>query len=140
MIYEIESEMLFNEPENPYFTGKFTDLVCWQKCRDLRIQLKEIVENFPPSEKIRLVDQIIRASRSTTNNIAEGFGRFHYRESIKFFYISRGSLFELIDHLIIAEECNYISHEVRVALELNITESIKVLNGYINYIQSKIKP
>ncbi|MBN2703077.1 MAG: four helix bundle protein [Pontiellaceae bacterium] len=54
----------------------FRELKCWKACRELRqFVLAQIVPVLPSSEKYRLVDQIIRAARSTTANIAEGYGR-----------------------------------------------------------------
>lgn len=43
-------------------------------------------------------DQFIRATDSTGANIAEGYGRFHYLDKIKFYYNSRASLSECNDH------------------------------------------
>ncbi|NBS53827.1 MAG: four helix bundle protein, partial [Spartobacteria bacterium] len=55
---------------------------------------------MPKEEKYRLGDQLTRASRSITANIAEGYGRFHYLDSSKFFSNARGSTYEVLDHLI----------------------------------------
>ncbi|GAG51541.1 unnamed protein product [marine sediment metagenome] len=80
---------------------------------------------------------MIRASRSSTANIAEGYGRFHFQENIQFCRQSRGSLFELIDHLLVAEECEYIGSEEREELIEHITSAIRLLNGYIKYLKSR---
>jgi hypothetical protein len=50
----------------------FEDLDVWKICRDLRQQIAEIARTFPHEEKYRLANQIIRASRSVTANLAEG--------------------------------------------------------------------
>lgn len=81
---------------------------------------------------------MVRASRSATANIAEGYGRFHDQENIQFCRHSRGSLFELIDHLIVASEENYISDETLKELKSEIQACVAILNGYINYL-SKAK-
>ena len=131
-------ENLINDPTENYSIGNFKDLICWQKCRELRIQLEKMTLSFPKDEKTRLADQIIRASRSTTNNIAEGFGRFHYKDSIRFYYISRGSLSELLDHLTIAYDNGIIEKSTLLELENLSHEAARILNGYINFINSKI--
>ena len=78
---------------------------------------------------------MIRCLRSVTNNIAEGYGRFNYQENIQFCRISRGSLYETIDHLIIAEEENYISADELTNRKVQINKCLAILNGYINYLK-----
>jgi len=112
----------------------FEDLECWKRIAALRKQVATIARSFPSEEKFRLTDQIIRASRSATANIAEGFGRFHYQENIQFCRQSRGSLFELIDHLIVAEEEKYIAKDQLINLKKEIHECLAILNGFINYL------
>ena len=80
---------------------------------------------------------MIRASRSSTACIAEGYGRFHYQENIQFCRQSRGSLYELIDHMLVAEECGYID-ESSAETEINeIKTAIRILNGYIKYLKTR---
>ena len=115
----------------------FRDLDVWKKCREIRIMIWKLSKTFPAEEKFRLADQMIRASRSSTANIAEGHGRFHYQENIQFCRQSRGSLFELIDHVLVAEECEYIDKEQKEKLIEHIISAIRLLNGYIKYLKSR---
>ena len=115
----------------------FRDLEVWQKCRDIRIKIWELCKTFPEYEKYRLSDQMIRSSRSAPANIAEGYGRFHYQENIQFCRQSRGSLYELIDHLITAEECNYIVETEQNSFIDEIKTAIIILNGYIKYLKKQ---
>jgi four helix bundle protein len=63
----------------------FEDLECWKQCRTLRLFIaKDLVPVLPREERYRLGDQLLRAARSTTANIAEGYGRFHYLDNAKF--------------------------------------------------------
>ena len=94
----------------------------------------KLCKEFPAEEKFRLSDQMIRASRSSTSNIAEGYGRFHFQENIRFCRQSRGSLFELMDHTLVAEECEYIDKNKREMLIEHIISAIRLLNGYIKYL------
>jgi len=77
---------------------------------------------------------MIRASRSIGNNISEGYGRYHYQENIQFCRQSRGSGYELIDHLITAIDCNYIKNKEFTDLRNKVIECIKMINGYIGYL------
>jgi len=44
-------------------------------------------------------------------------------------------LYELIDHLLIAEDEGYISKEELTGLKKDIMSCLGLLNGYINYVQ-----
>ena len=112
----------------------FEDLDCWKKCTALRRRLLARVKSFPSEEKYRLIDQIVRAARSVTANLAEGFGRFHYQEYVQYCRQSRGSLYELIDHLIVAHEEEYISESELKDFKNEIEKCLAVLNGFINYL------
>lgn len=112
----------------------FEDLKCWQACREVRIFIFGIVKNYPNEEKYSLTDNMKRAARSTTENIAEGFGRFHYKENAQFCRISRGSLFELLDDLITSIDQEYINQEDYQKGRELISNALVILNGYINYL------
>src|SRR5213592_769909 len=63
----------------------FEDLEGWKQCRTLRLFVaKSVIPVLPKDERYRLGDQLLRAARSTTANIAEGYGRFHYLDNAKF--------------------------------------------------------
>ena len=115
----------------------FEDLIVWTRSRQLRIELTSITKSFPKDEKFMLVNQIVRAARSVTNNIAEGYGRFHYQENIQFCRQARGSLYELIDHLNICFDEKYITEQKYSELKFNIYNIIKILNGYISYLKKQ---
>ncbi|MEO8210247.1 MAG: four helix bundle protein [bacterium] len=115
----------------------FEDLEVWKKSRELRLELIAIVKDFSQDEKYRLTNQIITAARSVTNNIAEGYGRFHFQENIQFCRQARGSLYELIDHLIISFDEKYITEEKFYDLKFKIYNIIKILNGYISYLKKQ---
>jgi four helix bundle protein len=115
----------------------FRDLEVWQRCRQIRKKVWTLIRKFPPEEKYRLSDQMIRSSRSPTNLIAEGYGRFHYQENIQFCRQARGSLYELIDHVLVAEECSYMEELEATELIKEIEAAIRVLNGYIRYLRKR---
>jgi len=113
----------------------FEDLEVWKLGRDIRTKLSQLAKELPKEEKYRLSDQIVRASRSVTANIDEGFGRFHYQQNIQFCRQSRSSLMELIDHLTVTLDENYITKEQFEIYKDKILHCIKVLNGYIAYLK-----
>ena len=115
-------------------TYNFEDLEVWKESRVLRIEVDKLVKKFPGDEKYKIIHQMIRASRSITNNIAEGYGRFHYQENILFCSHSRGSAFELLDDIIICKDKEYIDSDEYERFKAQCNSVIKLLNGYINYL------
>ena len=115
--------------------NSFEELDCWKVSTELRRELMKAVDRFPDKEKYALVSQIRRASRSVTNNIAEGFGRYHFQEFIQFCRISRGSLTELLDHVIIAQDEGYLTPEEVKSYRLKIDKALALVNGLIRYLK-----
>ncbi|CAM4360450.1 four helix bundle protein [Gillisia limnaea] len=114
----------------------FESLECWQRCNELKIFLKEnVLMKLPKSERFELYSQILRASRSATANIAEGWGRYHYKDNIKFLVNARGSVAEILDHGIEAKSWEYISDETLKEIRNQTTRCMQVINGYIRYLR-----
>lgn len=113
----------------------FEELEVWKEARILRIEIAKVVRKFPAEERFRLADQLIRSSRSVCANIAEGFGRFHFQENIQFCRQARGSLLETLDHIICAEDENFINSDIVKGLRDKIEIVLKLLNGYILYLK-----
>jgi four helix bundle protein len=116
----------------------FEDLQCWQACRVVRIFIHDLVKKYPKEERYSIVDNMKRASRSATQNIAEGFDRFHYRENLQFCRISRGSLYELIDDLITSLDEGFISQEDYRLGRDKISNALALLIGYISYLNRRL--
>jgi len=89
----------------------FEDLEVYKAAREFRKAMYAVTRRLPDFEKSDLASQIRRASVSLTNNMAEGHGRFHYPDQIRFFLHSRGSLEELVDDLNVCLDENYISRD-----------------------------
>ena len=117
----------------------FEELDCWKACREARRFIYKLVKKFPKEELYGLVQDMRRAARSTTHNIAEGFGRFHYQENIQFCRHSRGSLHELVDQLITSIDEEYITQDEYEEGRAVIGRAIALVNGYINYLSRQKK-
>lgn len=81
--------------------------------------------------------QLVRAADSIDANIAEGYGRFHYKENKNFCYYSRGSLLETKGFLKKCENRGLISSEKVNQLLNEIDQIHRMLNAYISYIGKK---
>ena len=114
----------------------FEELDCWQKCRDVRIWVNTFLNTKIDKRDFDMHQNLRRAARSTTRNIAEGFGRFHFKENAQYCRISRGSLFEIKDDFIICLDENKVAKsEIEEGLRL-VNAAIRSVNGYIKYLKS----
>lgn len=118
----------------------FTTLVAWKNARQVKNYFyKIILHRIHSEEKFILANQIRRTLNSITANIAEGYGRYYYKEGIQFYRISRASLYELKDHLITCFDLKYIDKEI-FNEGIKLIEQDKItLNGFIYYTQNRSK-
>lgn len=116
----------------------FEDLEIFKLAKDLANYIYDLTDQFPGEEKFGLTSQIRRAAISIFANIAEGHGRFHYKENIQFARQSRGSMSEVKSFIIFAMSRSYISEEeYNKFMDQYIKLQIK-LNNYINSLRRRI--
>lgn len=115
----------------------FEDLEVYQIARQFRKTMYSIARRLPDIEKFGLASQIRRAALSLTNNIAEGHGRYHYLEQIKFTLQARGSLEELVDDLNACEDEQYLSEKETAALKQEGWRVRQLIDGYIRYLRQQ---
>ena len=123
--------------ENLYIKD-FKSLKVWQKANALEQGIGELAKGFPGYEQYRLVDQIIRASRSISANIAEGNTQLFIKRELFHANAALGSAGEVRNHLLTAFQNNYISKEQYEILDNKTTEIIKMLYGYIKRLKLEI--
>jgi four helix bundle protein len=109
----------------------FQDLDVWKTGRGIQRRLYLVANRLPDLERYNLSSQIRRAAVSLTANIAEGYGRFHFKENIQCCRISRGSAYELLDHLITCHDETYLTKEEAESLHEELLTFLRLLNGYI---------
>ena len=116
----------------------FEDLEVYQVAREFRKMMYRVARLLPEDEKFALASQIRRAAVSLTNNIAEGHGRFHFLEQIKFMLQARGSLEELMDDLNTCDDEAYLGTVEIERLKQEAWRVHKLINGYIRFLRSRI--
>lgn len=89
----------------------FKDLIVWQKSMELVRVVYQLSKGFPPDERYALTDQLRRAAVSIPSNIAEGNGRASNKDYAHFLAIARGSLYETLTQIQIAEDLGYIGKD-----------------------------
>ncbi|HAL55402.1 MAG: hypothetical protein A2X67_05885 [Ignavibacteria bacterium GWA2_55_11] len=114
--------------------GGLEDLEVYRQAREFRKEMYRVARILPEFERYNTCSQIRDAARSLTNNIAEGYGRYYYKESIKFFRIARGSLEELVDDLNICLDESYIDEEKHAYLTSQALHVRRLIDGYIKYL------
>jgi four helix bundle protein len=124
------------KPAREYQT--FEDLEVYQVARGFRKMMYQVAKRLPDHEKFGLVCQIRRAALSLTNNIAEGHGRFHYLDQIKFLLQARGSLEELMDDVNTCHDEQYLETREIEGLNEQASRVHKLINGYIRFLRSRL--
>jgi len=117
--------------------ASFTELEVWKQSRKIRNYISHLTKSFSAEEKYRLADQVIRSSRSIGNNLAEGHGRYHFQDNIRFCIMARGSLSETLDHMLVAYDEKIITEQTLNDFQTEYDSCLRLLNGYIQYLKKK---
>jgi len=116
---------------------RFEDIKAWQLGREFKKEVYSITKKFPKEETYVLTPQIRRATISITANIAEGFGKYFFQETIQFCRTSRASLNEVLDHLYTALDEGYIKKEEFDRIYQQGRELEKAINGYVDFLKKQ---
>jgi len=103
---------------------------------DLVAALYRVSKELPKHEQFGLVSQLCRAGVSVPANIAEGYGRKHRNEYVRFLGIAQGSLQEVRTHLEICTRLGYVSQDHAVHSQHLAEEVSKMLTGLIRSLNS----
>ena len=111
-------------------------LQVWQRSLEFaKLVCKDVLPQLPTHEKWALVEQLRRSVQSIPANIAEGYGRYYFQESVRFCYIARGSLEETFSQLTLACKLEYLPDGTYKSLATEIQELRRMLNGYISFLK-----
>ena len=88
--------------------------------------------------KKTLGEQLVRSAYSIFTNIAEGYGRFHFKENLRFCYYAKGSFEETKNWFKKAKVRKLISQEFVSQIDDFLLSFPISLNGYIKYIKGRI--
>lgn len=109
----------------------FKDLVVWQKAHQLMLDVHEFTKLLPQEERYNRISQLHRSVDSIPANIAEGFGRYHYKENVQFCRQARGSLEETCSHIAAVGDLRQAPESSCMKLLAQCDEVRLLLNGYI---------
>ncbi|HLF65216.1 MAG TPA: four helix bundle protein [Saprospiraceae bacterium] len=107
----------------------FESLEVWQYARELVNVIYSVTATFPSEEKYGLTSQLRRASVSVSSNMAEGSTRLSKKDKARFYEMAYGSLIEVLNQLIIAQDLKFISENQLVDLRSQVERISRMLNA-----------
>ena len=109
----------------------FRDMPVWQKAFVLLIEVYQTIKRFPADERFALTDDLKRAANSVVHNLAEGYGRYEPKDKTRFYKIARGSAYESMSQILVAESQQYLNSEMSEDLIKRYKETIEEINALI---------
>ena len=120
---------------------KFEEIAAWQLSHELKTRVDQFLSRSDFKKKFKFADQLSDAVRSAPRNIAEGHMRgFKHKEFAQFLRIARGSLGEVLNHLLDAYEQQLITEGELMTTEHLAKRAIKATTGLIQYLESTPDP
>jgi four helix bundle protein len=120
---------------------RFEDIIAWQLAYKLKGDVDVFLNRPNFRRKFKLHGQLHDAVRSAPRNIAEGHLRgFKHLEFAQFVRIARGSLGEVINHLIDAHDQDLISAKELEAASRLAKRAIKASTGLLRHLESTPNP
>lgn len=119
---------------------QFEDLRCWQAARQLvklvflASRTGELARDFETKYQLK------KAALSAMNNIAEGFGRYGKKDSVKFYNISQSSALEVKSMLYVLSDLNYLTEDKIQEIKLKVDETRNLTLAFIKYLGSSHSP
>lgn len=114
----------------------FTSLEIYCLAEDLIVDIYKICKEFPKEEIYGISSQLKRAVISIALNIAESYGRYHFKDRCLFLYNARGSLLEVKSLILICLKLQFIKEPIKEKLLQKVNTLGVKINNYINYLKS----
>ena len=118
---------------------RFEDLRCWQAARQLVKLVFLACKTGALARDFDTKYQIKKAALSSMNNIAEGFGRFGIKDSIKFYDISQSSAQEVKSMLYVLSDLQYLTAEQIEEIRLKAEEARNLTLAFIKYNRNSLR-
>jgi len=115
----------------------FEKLEIWENSRSLVVDIYSLTDKLPSKEQFGLSSQLKRAIVSVASNIAEGSTRGTFKEQARFSSIAYGSLIEVLNHLIISVDLNYLNQDELFSIREKIAKHSLKINNLHTYQLNK---
>lgn len=87
----------------------FEKLEVWKEAIQLSKKVYNITSHFPSEEKFGLISQIRRSTHSIAANLAEGTSKITNKDKAHFTTIAFSATMQVLNHLIISKELEFIT-------------------------------
>lgn len=109
----------------------------WKQSHALTISVYQLTQLFPKEERYGVIDQLRRTASSVSANIAEGFGRYHFKDKQRFYYTARASAAEVQNFIWLSTDLDYVTKEIAREVFRKTTDVKKLINGLIRSIEKQ---
>ncbi|MDD5341555.1 MAG: four helix bundle protein [Patescibacteria group bacterium] len=116
---------------------KLNDLIIYNIAIELSDDAWIIYKNLAMDCKIILGQQFVRSIDSIGANIAEGYGRYHFLDKIRFFHNARASLTESLHWVNLLGKRGLITEEQNIKLKNKLEELHIKINAFIKTLLDK---
>ena len=116
---------------------RFEDLECWKAARELVNKVFEVCNKEPLKSDFETKGQLKKAALSSMNNIAEGFSRYHKKDSLKFYDYAQSSAAEVKSMTYVLTDNNYLPDNDIEDLFQKSEKTRKLTLGFIRYLEKK---
>ncbi len=119
--------------------SRFEDLKCWQAARKLVKEVYLTCEQGKLAKDFETRGQFKKAALSVMNNIAEGFGRFHKGDAIRFYDFSQSSALEVQSILYALQDAGYLNENKSRSIKMLAEEARNLTLGFIRHVSATRK-
>jgi four helix bundle protein len=117
---------------------RFEDLRCWQAARELVRLVFVAAKSGGLARDFETKYQLKRAALSSMNNIAEGFGRFGIKDSIRFYNISQSSSLEVKSMSYVLADMEYLSEQQIMEIRMKSEEARNLTLAFIRHLSNRL--
>jgi four helix bundle protein len=118
----------------------FTEMPVWQLAMEIVADVYLLTEKLPKREDYALCGQMRDAVISIAGNIAEGYGRWHKKDKMNFYFFSRGSACEERSHLICGQKVGYFTEQETLPIDNKCKRVVEELNNIIKGLSLSSQP
>ena len=115
--------------------NSFRELIVWQKVMSLSERCYQMSKRFHRDDQAALGTELRRTCISIPSNIAEGFGRYHTAEYVRYLWISNGSNCELQTQVDLARRVEIVKPEDASILIADAEEIGRMLRGLVSALE-----